>query len=69
MEIFAVDGFPDTKMALALFKGVKNAAHLKSTYLNRVALIDAGEGGQDAFHTNTWHTRTASRCHQAYPEF
>lgn len=46
MESFAVDGFPETKIALALFKGVKNAAHLKSTYLNRVALVDAGAGGQ-----------------------
>lgn len=60
MEIFAVDGFHETKMALALFKGVKNAAHLKSTYLNRVALIDAGESGQMDFHTNTGHARSNS---------
>ena len=42
MESFTVEGFPETKLALAFFKSVKNAAHLKATHLNRVALIDAG---------------------------
>eukprot|EP00752_Nemacystus_decipiens_P007979 g7128.t1 len=42
METFAVDGFPETKLVLALFKNVKNAADLKSRFLNRVALLDAG---------------------------
>lgn len=42
METFAVDGFPETKLVLALFKNVKNATDLKSKYLNRVALLDAG---------------------------
>lgn len=42
MERFSVDGFPETKLVLALFKNVKNATELKSKYLNRVALLDAG---------------------------
>lgn len=42
METFAVDGFSETKLALALFKNVKNATDLKSKHLNRVALLDAG---------------------------
>lgn len=42
MEAFAVDGFPETKLVLALFKNVKNATDLKSKHLNRVALLDAG---------------------------
>lgn len=42
METFAVDGFPETKLVLALFKNVKNASDLKSKHLNRVALLDAG---------------------------
>ncbi len=43
METFAVDGFPETKLVLALFRNVKNATYLKSKYLNRVALLDAGK--------------------------
>lgn len=43
MESFAVDGFDDTKLSLALFENVKNATHLKGSHLNRVALLDAGE--------------------------
>lgn len=43
MENFAVDGFPDAKLMLALFTNVKNAADLKRKYLNRVALLDAGK--------------------------
>ncbi|CAB1110377.1 unnamed protein product [Ectocarpus sp. CCAP 1310/34] len=42
METFAVDGFPDAKLMLALFTNVKNAADLKRKYLNRIALLDAG---------------------------
>lgn len=42
METFAVDGFPETKLVLALFKNVENAHDLKSKHLNRVALLDAG---------------------------
>ncbi|CAM9686017.1 unnamed protein product [Ectocarpus sp. 13 AM-2016] len=42
METFAVDGFPDAKLMLALFANVKNAADLKRKYLNRIALLDAG---------------------------
>eukprot|EP00903_Cladosiphon_okamuranus_P011862 g11143.t1 len=42
METFAVDGFPETKLVLALFNNVKNALDLKSKHLNRVALLDAG---------------------------
>lgn len=43
METFLVDGVPETTLSLALFKNVKNAAHLKSKYLNQVALLDAGK--------------------------
>ncbi|CAN0321930.1 unnamed protein product [Ectocarpus sp. 6 AP-2014] len=42
METFAVDGFPDATLMLALFTNVKNAADLKRKYLNRIALLDAG---------------------------
>ncbi|CAN0064492.1 unnamed protein product [Pylaiella littoralis] len=42
METFDVEGFPETKLMLALFKNVKNATNLKSKHLNRVALVDAG---------------------------
>lgn len=42
METFTVEGFPDTKLVLALFKNVKNARDLKTKHLNRVALLDAG---------------------------
>lgn len=43
METFDVDGFPETKLALALFKSVKNATDLKRKHLHQVALIDSGE--------------------------
>lgn len=43
METFDVEGFPETKLMLALFKNVKNATNLKSKHLNRVALVDAGK--------------------------
>ncbi|CAN0070690.1 unnamed protein product, partial [Scytosiphon promiscuus] len=42
MEVFAVEGCPETKLVLALFKNVKNARDLKTKHLNRVALLDAG---------------------------
>ena len=39
-----MDGFPETKLMLALFKNVKNSTDLKRKHLNRVALLDAGVG-------------------------
>ncbi|CAN0482855.1 unnamed protein product [Hapterophycus canaliculatus] len=42
MESFAVEGFPETKLVLAMFKNVENARDLKNKHLNRVALLDAG---------------------------
>lgn len=42
METFAIDGYPEISLTLALFKDVTNATWLKSKHLNTVALIDAG---------------------------
>lgn len=53
MEIFLVDGVPETTLSLALFKNVKNAAHLKSKYLNQVALLDAGKRLSSFTHKST----------------
>lgn len=43
METFDVEGFPETKLVLALYKNVKNATDLKRKHLNSVALLDAGK--------------------------
>lgn len=50
METFDVEGFPETKLVLALYKNVKNATDLKRKHLNRVALLDAGKSQVAVVH-------------------
>lgn len=61
MEKFAIDGYSEMVLTLALYKNVKNATFLKSKHLARVSLLDAGKSYIQAVQsTHGKHTAVRS---------